>query len=235
MLAKKSATTPVLATSPETDDRFYTSYQAFDDYLKILDVERTQRENEGYRQERQSLLKEAEYLYYELTKKQYLLCNTVHSNEDDRQQQLREIEVTTFLYNRLHIRAEELRRGIHFNNVWMQQKAALDSHDARTAWLSSTTMFDPDSHDPKISIREMKALGDRFASDVKHWEGLCHSQASEAVARREKYMRDLDDARALLRAADQMVYEMERNAQDVAKRVINIDEPPEKLEPEKSK
>ncbi|KAF2678421.1 hypothetical protein K458DRAFT_423120 [Lentithecium fluviatile CBS 122367] len=207
--AEKGESITASATATENDGRFYKVAKDHLENLEALDVEGTKRDVEACRQERQMLLKEAEYMYHELTRRQHLFCTTVHTCEDDKQRQLRELQLLSIAYNRIRTKAEELDRSVLYGTAWLQQKTAMDSNGPPSAWLSRTTLCDPESHDPAVSIAEMQKFQEQFEGEIKQWEALVKSRAPADLENREKYKRDLDDARLMLRAADQVVYEME--------------------------
>ena len=227
----KNATTDASATPAVAEARHYQPPQDHARILKNMDVDRIIKDRDIAAQERRTLLKEAEYIYYELTGRQYLLCTTTYTNEDDRQKYLRELQLISIIYNRLRSRAEDLDRTVYYSDMWLQQKTALDANDARAAWLSSTSTVDPESHDPTIFIAEAKKLADQYVGETKHWEAFVNSQATEDVAKRSKYIAELGDARMLLKAADQVAFDMEKKAAEVAKRKSAAVKGAEKLEP----
>lgn len=79
------------------------------------------------------LLKEAEYVYYGMTGRQYMFCNTAYATKDSRQRQLRELQLISIIYNCLRIRVGELSRSAHYGDVWLLQKAVLNSNGTSTA------------------------------------------------------------------------------------------------------
>lgn len=238
-----STTESSAATDVPTSGESTAHYLAATDpsqHLKNLDVESIQREIENCERERQSLLKEAEYINYDLSRRQYEFCSkAAELSEDDKQTHLRELQLIAVVWNRIRVSADERDRRISIGKHWLKQKAALEAQQSRSAWLPAATLLtDPEAHDPTLSISELKVFQMQLTGEIKHFEDLLRSQAKQHVAQRDKTRKDLDDARTMLRAADLVIWEMEKMVKGTAKGdavVVKVDKPPKSLGPKKPK
>ncbi|KAJ4305453.1 hypothetical protein N0V90_000984 [Kalmusia sp. IMI 367209] len=224
------------ATDAPENAAYYIVAPDYTQHLKAMDVNAIQAEIEGSEREKVALLKEAEYMAHELSKKQYDFVHSAHLSEEDRQTRIRELQIMGIVYNRLRANADEVDRRIFAGTHWLKQKSAMESSAPRTTWLTAYTQGDPDAHDPTLSIAEMKKFQDQFTGEIKVFESRVRSNAQEDVEKREKWRRDLEDARTMLRATDQVAFELEKKVKSVEKaavKEVKVDEPPDNLEPEK--
>jgi len=216
------------------DERHYIGYIDYAEHLSKLDVEHVKAEIEFFEQEKCALLDEAEYMAWALSCKQYDYIHTPPSTDDERQTRARELQIMSIIGNRLRARADEMDRRMVAGVHWLRHKAAMESKAARPAWLTPYTKGDPLAHNPALSLAEFKIFQDQIAVDIQSFEArILEGQ------RRDKWSKDLDDARTMLRAADRVTFEMEKKVKgfETKKNGVKragVDEPPDdSLEPEK--
>lgn len=198
--------------SPAADDAaYYVAAPDWASHLEALDVDAIQAEIQGCERDRAALLKESEYMAYHLSVKQYDFVHAQHPNQQDKQIRIRELQLLAIAYNRLRAQADELDRRIFAGRHWLRQKAAMDAASPRSTWLADhPTIEHVDRHDPTASIAEMNKLEEQFTGEVKIFESRLRSQAHEDVERKEKWKKDLEDARTMLKATDRITWELER-------------------------
>lgn len=234
---ESNATTESPGAAEKTpDDRYYTAAPDHAQHLRNLSIESIQNEVKGCEREKQAALKEAAYMAYEISRKQYEFCHADFPTEEDRQTRMRELQLMNVAFNRLRASADELDRRVLIGKNWLRQITAWNSDDARSGWLATSTLCDPETHDPSLSIAEMRKFQDQLTDEIRRFEALVKSPAKQDVEKREKWKTDLDDARIMLRAADQVVFELEKKAKGphkVTVKVVKEDTPPDNLEPEK--
>ncbi|KAL1609942.1 hypothetical protein SLS60_001607 [Paraconiothyrium brasiliense] len=245
--------TPATDTSASMDATatenaaYYIAAPDWTQHLKAMNQDSIQAEIDDCERERHALLKEAEYMAYQLSQKQYAFVHSTHPNEDDKQTRIRELQLLAIAYNRLRANADEAERRVFAGQHWLQQKAAMESRSPREAWLAAhPSIAKPETHDPSASIAEFKKLEEQFKTEVKVFESRVRSQAQEDVEKRDKWIKDLEDARTMLRAVDSICWELEKkvpkmevegkkeaNAVEAAKVEKKVEEPPEGLNKEK--
>jgi hypothetical protein len=189
---------------------YYVAAPNWSDHLKALDVDTIEAEIEDYERDKIALSKEAEYMAYHLTVKQYEFVHAKHPTQQDKQIRTRELQLLAIVYNRLRAQADEVDRRIVAGRNWLRQKAAMDAAWPRSAWLADhPTVEHVDRHNPTASIAEMEKLQDQFTNEVKIFESKVRSQAYEDVNKRGKWKKDLEDARTMLLATDRIIWELQ--------------------------
>lgn len=220
-------------TTPETG--YYVVALDHADHLKNLNVDDIYRQIDDCERQKQENLKEADWMVHELSRRQEEFCHTTFTSEDEKQKH-RELQLMGLTFNRLRAKADELDRSIYIGHLWIKQKKAWETNDTRSAWLTKATLSDPESHNPSLAIAEMKKFQEQFTGEIKTFEGLVRSRAKEDVPKMAKWKQDLEDARTMLRAADQLAFDMEKTVQATEKKAtkaVKVDKPPDSLEPEK--
>jgi hypothetical protein len=226
-------------STPATDPSIATETAATDDaayyvpdwtlHLQEMNAAAIRAEIDDCIREKQHLLKEAEYVAYHLSQKQYAYVHAVHPDDDDKQTRNRELQLLTIAYNRLRTSADEADRRIFLWEHWLRQKAASEAGAPREAWLTDhPSLADAENHDPSLSIVELRKLEEQFQHEVRVFESRVKSPAQEDVEKREKWIRDLEDARTMLRAAECIIWEWEKKivkmetGQEVEERVDGV-------------
>ncbi|KAF2445014.1 hypothetical protein P171DRAFT_387697 [Karstenula rhodostoma CBS 690.94] len=203
------------ATDPAAPENaaYYIPAPDWTQHLQAMNMDSIQAEIDDCMREKHALLREAEFVAYHLSQKQYAYVHSAHPNEDDKQTRIRELQLLAIAYNRIRANADEADRRIFAGEHWLRQKAAWESQAPREAWLAahpSIADADAESHDPSLSIAELKKLEEQFKHEVGVFESRVRSQAQEDVERREKWIKDLEDARTMLRAVDCISWELEK-------------------------
>jgi hypothetical protein len=213
-------------------------YFASEDYaktLQTLDIQEFQRTKEDRVQKRETLLKEADHLAYQVCQKEYDLLHKKFSaeEEDERQLLLREISLLMVLYNRLREDADVQGRAIHFARMALQHRAVLDYSTAANITSSSSSTSSPSPSatsepsdpmeswypqpyipslvkfdHPHFSLQECNIIRDGFLANIEAFE----QQLDKALtaAEKEQALKNLEEGRMLLRAADRVFFRLGR-------------------------
>lgn len=177
-------------------------------YLENLDVEAMKADNEVDQRRKNALLKEARYVEHQISSKLYDFIHTTHASEEDKEMSIRELQLLSTIRNRLRLAAEEVDQNIFWRRYWLGKKPAMDASSPREAWLPAFP--DPDGHDPTLSIAEVGKFEEQFKNEIAIFESRVRSPAQEDVDQREKWRKDLEDARTWRRATDRIAWEMEK-------------------------
>ncbi|CAO2648045.1 Nn.00g089670.m01.CDS01 [Neocucurbitaria sp. VM-36] len=192
---------------------YYTQPFDYADDLKQIDATATLAKIEELEAEKVALLKEAEYLLFINAQKEHEYCHLREMDDDERQRRLQEIHLVEIAYNRLRVSAhsidvklEKWRMSLQHKAVW---EASASGDDQLVDWLPRSERIDFYSHSPTLSIQEMEKFQTQIAGEVKRFEELVadHGYPKE---KRDRWMKDLEDGRILLRAADHVVFELEK-------------------------
>ncbi|KAK7191487.1 hypothetical protein DPSP01_011004 [Paraphaeosphaeria sporulosa] len=212
-----SVPAPTADTSTTTDPAapenaaYYIPAPDWTQHLQALNAASIQSEIDDCVREKNALLREAEFVAYHLSQKQYAYVHSEHPDEADKQTRIRELQLLTIAYNRIRANADEADRRIFAGEHWLRQTAAFEAQAPREAWLADhPSVPDTESHDPSLTIAELKKLEEQFKNEVNVFESRVRSQAQEDVERREKWIKDLEDARTMLRAVDCISWELEK-------------------------
>lgn len=190
--------------------RYYLPSPDWIQHLQAVNPALTQSDIEQSIRDKHALLKEAEFVAYYLSQKQYAYVHTTHTDEADKQTRLREIQLLAIACNRLRAGADEIDCRISTLQHWLRQKAALEARAPREAWLADhPSVPDTEAHDPSLSIEEMRKFDMQVRQEISHFEMWMRSQVREDVERRDIWSRDLEDARTMLRAVDRLSWELE--------------------------
>ena len=215
--SRSNAIVPAYTEEQQEEPGYYTQPFDYADDLKQIDTEATFAKMAELEAEKVVLLEEAEYLLFINAQKQREYCHLQEIDDDERQQHLQEIHLVEIAYNRLRIAAhtidvklEKWRMALQHKTVW---EACASGDDIMADWLPRSERIDFYSHGPTLSIQEMGKFQTQIAAEVKRFEELAsHGLPRE---RRNRWKKDLEDGRVLLRAADHVVFELENRRKAV--------------------
>lgn len=194
-----------------TSVAYYAAAPDWAEHLKSLNADYIRAEVEENLRKKEALLKEAEYMAYFVSQKQYAYAHSPPSDEEDKQTCIRELQLLSLTYNRLRVNADDMDRRVFAGRHWLRQIAAAKAKSPREAWLTEhPSIADTETHDPSLSIAELKKLEDQFRYDASVFESRVRSQAQEDVEKRGRWRQDLEDARTLLRAVERLSWELEK-------------------------
>ncbi|KAJ4378139.1 hypothetical protein N0V83_000972 [Neocucurbitaria cava] len=211
--AEPNAMAPADAEVQPEEPAYYTQPFDYADDLRQIDAEATLEKIEELEAEKVALLEEAEYLLFINARKEHEYCHLGEIDDDERQTRLQEIHLVEIAYNRLRgaahsieVRLEKWRLSLQHKAIW---EAAESGDDKVVDWLPKSARIDFYSHSPTLSIQEMEKFQTQIAAEVQRFEELVtdHRYSKE---RRDRWKKDLEDGRILLRAADYVVFELER-------------------------
>ncbi|KAL5399861.1 hypothetical protein PMIN03_012608 [Paraphaeosphaeria minitans] len=200
------------ATDPAAPENaaYYIPAPDWTQHLQALDAASVQSEINDCVRKRHALLREADFVAHHLSQKQYAFVHSAHPDNAEKQVRIRELQLLAIAYNRIRASADEADRRIFAGEHWLRQKAALESQAPREAWLARhPAVSDTEGHDPSLIIAELAKLEEQFKNEVNVFESRVRSRAQEDVEKREKWIKDLEDARTMLRAVDSISWELE--------------------------
>ncbi|KAF1842119.1 uncharacterized protein K460DRAFT_420069 [Cucurbitaria berberidis CBS 394.84] len=215
---RSGAVAPADTKEHPEEPPYYTQPFDYADHLKKIDAEAVVTKVEELEAEVSMLLEEAWYLLYINAQKQHEYCHLNEMDDDERQRRQEEIHLVGIAYKRLRNAAhiidvglDKWRMSLHHKAVW---EASASGDDQVADWLPRSETIDFYSHSPVISIHEMEMVQTQIAADVKMFEELVanHGHPKE---KRDRWKKDLEDARVLLRAGDRIVFELERIRESV--------------------
>lgn len=204
----------VQAEQPPEEQAYYVSPYDYADDLKQIDVESTRAKMEELKAEKQALLEEAEYLTIYNVQKQYEYCHTKNMDDDERRRRLQEIHLCEIAFNRVWTAAHAIDIKLIKWSLSLQHKAIIEAHpgadDTLESWLPPSITINYNTHDPAISVQEMEKFQTQIAAEVKKFEELI-AYPGYTKEKKALWKRDLEDGRVLLRAADHILWELEKS------------------------
>jgi hypothetical protein len=192
---------------------YYTPSSDYVEYIKSIDVESDRAEIQALEAERDALLKETEYMLIVSAQKKYKFYHNADMDQDERERRLRELHHCELVYNRLSAAASLINVRLTKMRLILQHKAIVDAQPATAArlesWLPPSRTINEKSHDPTISIQEFEKLHTIVAAEVKQFEDWIASPGY-SEQQRERWRKDVEDGRVLMKAAEHMMWELER-------------------------
>ncbi|KAH7138981.1 hypothetical protein B0J11DRAFT_515769 [Dendryphion nanum] len=192
---------------------YYTKPYDHAENLRNIDVQNTREKMADMEIEKKNLWKESEFILTEMVKRQYDYCHTTPTEEDERQRCQREIQILEISYNRIRLDADYLDRKLLLWEKSLKQKAAwaseADGGGKLEQWFPKITRVNPDTHDPTLSIQEVTKTRDQLVKDIANFQ---EQEKTATGTNKANIKQDLEDARTLLRAADRIVFELEKRA-----------------------
>lgn len=208
----KTSNANASAQEPEETPFYSQPYDYLDD-LKQIDPEYTLNKMAELEAEQRDLLKEAEYLLFIRAQKEYEYCHAEDLDDDERKRRLHEIQLLQIAYNKARASVTSTDTTLISWRESLKHKALLearpDGDDAKEAWFPEAKLVNYKTHDPEYVLKEMEKFQESIAAEVRRFEELMKHPGYER-SRREKWKRDLEDGRGLLRAVDGLVLELER-------------------------
>ncbi|KAJ6194280.1 hypothetical protein J3E72DRAFT_388053 [Bipolaris maydis] len=202
------------------DPPFYLEPVDYTADLAQINVEATLSRIQEMQVERQILLEEAHYLLSLNAHQRYEYCH-LHAtlDADDRLRRLQEIHLVDVAHTRLRNAADTLDMKIIHWQMSLQHKAAweqlsspsssLSSDDPENNWLPESHLIDYATHRPSFSVLEIEKMASQIEAQVHRFhEGSLDPKFPRE--KRERWRKDAEDGRVLLRAADHILFRMEK-------------------------
>lgn len=216
IISDKNVSTPTSTEQKVEEPPYYT--QAFDyaETLKDIDVDSTLQEMQRLEQDRANYLAEAEYLLFLNAQKAHEYCHlNATLDDDERRHRLEELHMLELSYDRLRGFASAIDTQLVRWRLALQHKALFDAKapygDAVADWFPTPELMDFEKHRPDQSIVELRALQVHIVNDIRRFTWLVEDTRYEQ-GMRDRWRRDLDYGRVILRVIDQIVVELERTA-----------------------
>jgi hypothetical protein len=218
MIKSLESTTAAKTTGPteqpQQDLAYYTPSSDYAEYMKHIDVESYRAEMQELEAEKETLRKEAEYILILNAQRKYRYIHTKIMDTDERELRLRELHLCEIAYNRLSSSANAIDTKLTKMRLSLQHKALVDTYPTTSytpleSWLPQSPTTDPKTHNPTLSIQEMESLHRRIAAEVRQFEEWIKIPGISEL-QKERWKRDLEDGRVLMRAADCVLCELER-------------------------
>ncbi|KAH7077604.1 hypothetical protein BKA63DRAFT_268558 [Paraphoma chrysanthemicola] len=223
--AETSAPSP---TEPlEEELPFYTQPFDYAEDLKKIDVESTIDKMAELEEEKEALLREGEYILWVSAHKEYRYCHTKFTDDDERLRLLQQIMLCQVAYNRTRTAACAIDNRLAQWRMSLQHKAVTEAHpdgnDALEAWLPpSSARSSYVEHDPTLAMQEVEQFQTTIAAEVKRFEQLVDDHGC-TKEKRERWRKDLEDGRSLLRAADGIMWEFEKAKKGLDSRRLEME------------
>ncbi|KAF2016231.1 hypothetical protein BU24DRAFT_492359 [Aaosphaeria arxii CBS 175.79] len=217
------------AAQPTAEEE-YTGYyfKSYDhsENLRNINLELTRSTLKDMYENKTRLLEDSQWVIAELGRKQHEYCHLdSQADDDERQRRQREIQLLELTFNRLRIDADQVARKIELWELAVQQKVAWESSStdkstpapssslksddtaaAIKAWTAPQVHINPAAHIPSQSVEEFIKFRDQLVSEIATFEA---KEKTSTGKDRKNVTSDLKDARALLRAADMLIWESE--------------------------
>ncbi|EUC49246.1 hypothetical protein COCMIDRAFT_85199 [Bipolaris oryzae ATCC 44560] len=209
------------------DPPFYLEPVDYTADLAQINVESTLARIQEMQVERQILLEEAHYLLSLNAHQRYEYCHLHKTlDADDRLRRLQEIHLVDVAHTRLRNAADALDMKIIHWHMSLQHKAAwenslsspssssssssssLSTSEAEN-WLPSSHLINYATHRPSFSILEIEKMARQIDAQVQRFEEGSLDQRFPRE-KRERWRKDAEDGRVLLRAADHILFRMEK-------------------------
>lgn len=214
----KNQSPRVVANSPaptvEPQEEPY--YVAPIDYIEELTQTGTQHtlaRLKELEEEKRALLEEAEYLLFFTSQKEHEFCHMKKMDHAERQRRGQEILLCEVSYHHLRTAAAAIDIKLSKWPLLLKHKAmweaSMPDSESLQAWLPSNATIEYRKHDPALLIQEMEKHQARLIDEVRRFEELSIDYRYPKE-RREKWKKDLEDGRVLLKAADHIIHELEK-------------------------
>ncbi|XP_014557033.1 hypothetical protein COCVIDRAFT_15658 [Bipolaris victoriae FI3] len=214
------------------DPPFYLEPVDYTADLAQINVEATLLRIQEMQVERQILLEEAHYLLSLNAHQRYEYCH-LHTtlDADDRLRRLQEIHLVDVAHTRLRNAADALDMKIIHWRMSLQHKAAWEKNTSPSSsspsssssssssysseaeaddWLPPNShLINYATHRPSFSVLEIEKMARQIDAQVQRFEqgSVDHRFPRE---KRERWRKDAEDGRVLLRAADHILFRMEK-------------------------
>jgi len=211
------------ATPVEQQPPFYTTPVDYAEDLRRIDIESTLATMETLEADKMELLQEADYLLYINAQQKYDHCHMESTDEDERQNLLRQIQLVDIAYVSLRNAAHDIdvkltqwRMCLRHKVIWEAGQTTATETDRLADWvpepqcLSPTTeAIVPTTHKPTYSIGELERIHWQISGEVKTFEDGWKDDR-QPRDKRERWKKDADDGRKFLRAADFVLLKLQR-------------------------
>ncbi|KAH3917749.1 hypothetical protein HBH56_044350 [Parastagonospora nodorum] len=208
---------------PQEIGAYYVTPIDYVENLANIHVGTTRAKMQELEAEKQTLLKEAEYLLYMNAQQQYTYCHKPEMDEEERQRRRQEIHLCEITYNRLRSMADGIDIRLCKWRQSLQHKLASDAgNDSLDSWLPESNTIDFKTHDPTLAIQEMENFQVQIEEEVFMFEQFL-TEPGHTEQQRERCRRDLEDARILLKAVDGVVWELEKARRRAMARKVPVE------------
>jgi len=213
----------VSATPVEQQPPFYTTPVDYAEDLRRIDIESTLATMETMEVDKRELLREAGYLLYINAQQKYDHCHMEFTDEDERQDLLRQIHLVDVSYVSLRNAAHDIdvkltqwRMCLRHKTIWEAGSTTATGTDRLADWvpepqcISPTTgAIVPATHKPTYSIGELERIHWQTSAEVKTFEDGWKDDRHPRD-KRERWKKDAEDGRKLLRAADAVLLRLHK-------------------------
>lgn len=220
----------------QEEQSYYTHMFDYAEDLKQINTEATLSRMEELEEEKTEFLLDAEFLLYFNARKQYDYCHLPPTTDEaERARRLREMHLLEDAYSRLRsaahaidVKLDRWRMSLQHKAVWEATSSTPSPSPSPSAypipdpqqlarWLPkpNNPAFDFNTHNPVHSLQELDRFQTQLAAEAARFEELSRNRAYPKE-RRERWKKDLEDGRILLKAADQIVWELERRREEVS-------------------
>ena len=202
------------------DPPFYLEPVDYTADLAQINVETTLSRIQEMQVERQILLEEAHYLLSLNAHQRYEYCH-LHAtlDADDRLRRLQEIHLVDVAHTRLRNAADALDMKIIHWRMSLQHKAAWENSPSSSSsssssleaenWLPESHLIDYATYRPSFSVLEIEKMARQIDAQVQRFQEGSVDQRFPRE-KRERWRKDAEDGRVLLRAADHILFRMEK-------------------------
>ncbi|KAI4943514.1 hypothetical protein J4E91_009424 [Alternaria rosae] len=215
--------TKVLAAPIEQQPPFYITPVDYAEDLRRINIESTLASMEAMEADKRELLQEAEYLMHINAQQKYEYCHMNPTNDDERQTRLQQIHLVDVAYNRLRATAHEIdvklthwRMSLRHKAIWEAGQTTATGTDRPADWIPepqyvspATEAMAPATHKPTYSIGEIEKMHWQISAEVKTFEDGWKDDRHPRD-KRERWKKDAEDGRKILRAADAVLFTLLR-------------------------
>jgi len=216
------------ATPVEQQPPFYTTPVDYAEDLRRIDIESTLATMETMEADKMELLQEAEYLLYINAQQKYDYCHMGFTDEDERQDLLRQIQLVEVahvsLRNAAHdidVKLTQWRMCLRHKTIWEAGQTTATGTDRPADWapelqcISPTTeAIVPATHKPTYSMGELERIHGQISGEVKTFEDGWKDDR-QPRDKRERWKKDAEDGRKFLRAADAVLLRLQKAGERV--------------------
>jgi hypothetical protein len=213
----------------EQQPPFYITPVDYAEDLRRINVESTLASIEAMEADRRELLKDAEYLLHINARQKYEYCHMNISDKDERHNHLQQIHLVDVAYNRLRAAAHDINVKLTHWRMSMKHKAAWEAAtttptetDSVADWLPKSQAISPATHKPTYSMVEIEKMHWQIAAEVKTFEHG-YTDDRHPSDKRERWRKDAEDGRAILKAADCVLFRLQkaREVVDDGRRIVD--------------
>ncbi|KAI4930791.1 uncharacterized protein J4E92_004623 [Alternaria infectoria] len=226
----------IAATPVEQLPPFYTTPFDYAEDLRRIDIESTLATMQTMEADKRELLREAEYLLYINAQQKYDHCHMESTDEDERQNLLRQIQLVDIAYVSLRNAAHDIdvklaqwRMSVRHKTIWEAGQTTATGTDRPADWVPepqctspTTEAIVPATHKPTYSMGELERIHRQISAEVKTFEDGWKDDR-HPMDKRERWKKDAEDGRKLLRAADAVLLRLQRARETVEDSGVTVE------------